>query len=296
MHDTVLETVGLHAWYGRQPALRDVSLSFTRRTVTAVIGPSGCGKSTLLRCVNRLLETNRRAKVSGRVLLNGDDIYAPDADVMRVRARIGLIAQRPQVLPMSIYDNVAYGPRIHGARRRQDLDVTVERCLRVVGLWDEVSDRLPASASALSVGQQQRLCLARGLAVSPDVILGDEPTSALDPASGRIVEELLLSLRKSHAVILVTHSIEQARRLADHVVLLDRGKVVEFGPAVAFFHRPREEFTRRYLTGTLPHAEPVAASHPLRTAVLPRVPRWGRMIRHWRRLTRKRGCAMLGPD
>jgi phosphate transport system ATP-binding protein len=185
------------------------------------------------------------------VLVDGENIYAAGGDLTRIRRKMGLLSQKPQVLPMSIYDNVAYGPRIHGERDRRRLDGIVERQLRVAGLWDEVSDRLRSPATRLSIGQQQRLCLARGLAVGPEIILGDEPTSALDPKSSRNVEERLLDLKQDYTIVLVTHILRQAKRIADHVVFLYLGEVVEAGPAREFFAHPRQELTRQYLDGVI---------------------------------------------
>lgn len=251
MNPCHLQIRNLSVTYGGRAALQNVSLDVPDRQITAVIGPSGCGKTTLLRCLNRLLETAAQVRVSGSVLVDGEDIYAPDVEVTHIRKKMGLLSQRPQVLPMSIYDNVAYGPRLHGLRNRKKLDQLVEHYLKVASLWDEVRDRLHASASRLSVGQQQRLCLARGLAVEPRIILGDEPTSALDPQSSQNVEQCLLELKKDYTIVVVTHILRQARRLADHVIFLYLGQVVEAGPAAAFFSAPQQELTRKYLQGVI---------------------------------------------
>lgn len=237
----------LNVWYGRTQALKNVSLDIPLRQITAVIGPSGCGKSTLLKSLNRLLDLNEDVKVSGQVLYDDVNIYAPEVDVTEVRTRIGLLAQKPFPLPMSIYDNVAYGPRIHGLANGTTIDEIVQSRLQAVGLWDEVSGRLKAPASGLSVGQQQRLCLARALAVQPDVLLCDESTASLDPISARGIEELLRNLKEQYTLVMVTHDIDQARRLADHVVFMWLGELVEHGPATRFFEHPRQELTQAYL-------------------------------------------------
>lgn len=236
----------LNVWYGKKPALKDISLNIPLRRITAIIGPSGCGKSTLLKCLNRLLDLNEQARVTGQVLLGGVDIYGPNVDVTEIRTRVGLLAQKPFPLPLSIYDNVAYGPRIHG-RANGRLDEIVRSRLEAVGLWDEVHDRLKAPATALSVGQQQRLCLARSLAVEPEILLCDESTASLDPISARGIEELLRELKQEYTVIMVTHDIDQARRLADYVAFMWLGSLVEHGPAGPFFDQPVQELTRAYL-------------------------------------------------
>ena len=238
---------GLNVWYGKNQALKNVSLNIPQRQITAVIGPSGCGKSTLLKSLNRLLDLNEDVKVNGQVFYDNVDIYSPDVDVTAVRTRIGLLAQKPFPLPMSIYDNVAYGPRIHGLSNGQSIDEIVESRLKAVGLWEEVSGRLKAPAAGLSVGQQQRLCLARALAVQPDVLLCDESTASLDPISARGIEELLSSFREQYTLVMVTHDIDQARRLADHVVFMWLGELVEHGPAKRFFAEPKEALTQAYL-------------------------------------------------
>jgi len=249
--DNHLQVRNLSVWYGDRQALKNISLDIPDRRITAIIGPSGCGKSSLLRSMNRLLETSRNVRVEGQVLIDGEDIYAPHVDPTRIRQKMGLLAQRPQVLPMSIYDNVAYGPRIHGRHGRKEIDRIVERYLRVASLWDEVHDRLHSPASGLSIGQQQRLCLARGLAVGPEIILGDEPTSSLDPKSSRNVEELLVELKKEYTIVLVTHILRQARRIADHVVFLYLGEIIEAGPAKEFFGNPSQDLTRQYIEGVI---------------------------------------------
>lgn len=236
----------LNVWYAGQHALKDVNVDFPPRQISAVIGPSGCGKSTLLKSLNRLLELNDQVRVVGQVLLDGEDIYAHNRDVTEIRTRIGLLAQKPYPLPMSIFDNVAYGPRIHGLSNG-NLDVLVQTQLEAVGLWDEVKDRLRSPAAGLSVGQQQRLCLARTLAVEPEVLLCDESTASLDPISARGIEALIRSLKDRYTVVLVTHDIDQAQRLADHVIFMWLGEVIECGPAEHFFARPEQDLTKSYL-------------------------------------------------
>jgi phosphate transport system ATP-binding protein len=241
----------LSVYYGAHPALKNVSLDIPERQITAIIGPSGCGKTTLLKSLNRLVDAVEGVRVEGEVFVDGEDIYGPRVEVTRIRKKMGLLSQRPQVLPMSIYENVAYGPRIHGLRSRPELDRTVEHYLRVSGLWEEVRGRLHQPASELSVGQQQRLCLARGLAVEPEIILGDEPTSALDPQSSQNVERRLMELKKDYTVVAVTHILRQARRIADYIVFLYLGELVEHGPAAEVFQNPRDPRTRAYLTGEI---------------------------------------------
>jgi phosphate transport system ATP-binding protein len=241
----------LNVWYSSHRALKDVTAVVPARGITAIIGPSGCGKSTLLKSLNRLLEESDEVRVQGRVLLNGDDIYSSGVDVTEVRTQVGLLAPKPFPLPMSIYDNVAYGPRIHSRRNGKHLDQVVEQHLLAAGLWEEVRDRLRAPASRLSTGQQQRLCLARALAVDPEVLLCDEPTSALDPISAQRIEAQLQALKEKMTIVVVTHLLRQARRLADHVIFLWMGELVESGPAVQVFAAPRDERTRAYLAGDI---------------------------------------------
>ncbi|MBN1993383.1 MAG: phosphate ABC transporter ATP-binding protein [Anaerolineae bacterium] len=245
-----LQIQNLNIWYGAHHALKDVTAEIPGRGITAIIGPSGCGKTTLLKSLNRLLEETNGTRVTGQVLLNGRNIYEAGVDVTEVRTRVGLLASKPFPLPMSIYDNVAYGPRIHN-QRNGGLDQTVERNLRAAGLWDEVNDRLRKPATGLSTGQQQRLCLARALAVQPEVLLGDEPTSALDPISAQRIEKQLLELKEKMTIVVVTHLLRQARRLADHVIFLWLGELVESGPAEQVFTKPKDERTRAYLQGDI---------------------------------------------
>lgn len=235
--------------FGGQPALKNVSLDVPDRTITVIVGPSGCGKTTLLKSLNRLLDGADDVRIQGNIFVDDEDIYDPKAEVMRVRQKMGLLSQKPQVLPMSIYENVAYGPRIHGEKRKKRLDEIVEHYLRESSLFDEVKDRLHGPAHRLSIGQQQRFCLARGLAVEPEIILGDEPTSALDPISAERIEQQFIRLKEKYTIVLVTHILRQAKRLADHVVFLYLGRLVEHGPAEEVFNSPKDERTEHYISG-----------------------------------------------
>jgi phosphate transport system ATP-binding protein len=248
---THLRIRNLSVAFGDQSVLKDVSLDVPDRKITVIIGPSGCGKTTLLKSLNRLLDSVDDVRITGSIFVDEDDINDPKVEVTRVRKKMGLLSQKPQVLPMSIFDNIAYGPRLHGLRDKTALAAVVEKELRAAGLWDEVKDRLHAPASRLSVGQQQRLCLARGLAVEPEIILGDEPTSALDPQSSRIVERRLMELKADYTVIVVTHILRQARRIADYIAFLYLGELVEHGPAAEVFASPRDPRTKAYLTGEI---------------------------------------------
>jgi phosphate transport system ATP-binding protein len=242
----------LNVFYGDTQVLKNVSVDFPRKQTTAIIGPSGCGKSTLLRSLNRLLELTDGVRVSCKILVDDVDIMSDSVDVTNVRKRLSLIAQTPNLLPMSIFDNIAYGPRVSGMswwNEIDGIDRMVERCLRASGLWEEVKDRLKEPASRLSIGQQQRLCLARALAVDPEVILCDEPTSALDPVSAQHVEKQLHALSMDYTVVFVTHTLRQARRIADNVIFLYMGEVVEEGPAESFFAQPKSTVTKAYLEG-----------------------------------------------
>jgi phosphate transport system ATP-binding protein len=245
----VIQIRGLSVTFGNGPAIRDVTVDIPGQQITAIIGPSGCGKTTLLRSMSRLLDLVEGVRVEGQVLFHGQDIYDPCMEVTETRKHVGLLAQQPFPLPMSIYDNVAYGPRVHGLHKRSVLDALVEKELQAAGLWEEVKDRLYTPASALSIGQQQRLCLARGLAVEPEVLLCDEATSALDPLSARCIEDRLLALKANYTIVLVTHVLRQARRLADYVIFMYMGEMVEHGPAEQVFANPTEDRTRAYLKG-----------------------------------------------
>jgi phosphate transport system ATP-binding protein len=239
----------LNLYYGDLQALRDVNLDIQERQITALIGPSGCGKSTFLRVLNRMNDLIEGVRVEGRVLLDGEDIYGPDVDVVQLRKRVGMVFQRPNPFPMSVYDNVAYGPRIHGQKNKRRLDEIVEASLRAAALWDEVADRLFHSALGLSGGQQQRLCIARLLAVEPDVVLMDEPTSALDPISTLRIEELLQELKNNYAIVIVTHNMQQAARVSDVTAFFLNGEIVEAGETHKLFTKPRDQRTEDYITG-----------------------------------------------
>jgi len=229
--------------------LKNINIDIPNNSVTSIIGPSGCGKTTLLKTLNRLLEDTQGVDVQGSVLVNGEDIYAKNAEVTHLRKKMGLLSQKPFPLPMSIFDNVAYGPRIHGERNTKVLKQIVETQLKNVGLWEEVRDRLDASATRLSIGQQQRLCLARGLAVQPEIILGDESTSALDPISTQTIENLLIDLKQNYTIVLVTHILRQARRVSDYIMFVYGGEVLEFGPTDDVLLRPKHEITKQYVKG-----------------------------------------------
>lgn len=244
----IIETKDLCLYYGENQALKSINLSINKNEVTALIGPSGCGKSTFLRTLNRMNDLIEIVKITGEVLFEGKDIYK-DCDDIYLRKRVGMVFQRPNPFPMSIYDNIAYGPRIHGTKNKKILDEIVEKSLRGAALWDETKDRLKASALGLSGGQQQRLCIARTLAVSPEVILMDEPTSALDPISTGKMEELMDELKKNYTVIIVTHNMQQAGRIADKTAFFLSGEVIEYGKTEDIFYNPRDKRTEDYITG-----------------------------------------------
>ncbi|GIW52445.1 MAG: phosphate import ATP-binding protein PstB [Gemmatimonadales bacterium] len=249
--DPKLRTDGLWAYFNGTAAVKDISLQFAPKRVTAIIGPSGCGKSTLLRCLNRLHELVEGASVSGEVYLDGRSIYGPDTDPVELRRKIGMVFQRPTPFPtMTIYDNVAAGLKV-GSRRysRAELDELVEKALRDAALWDEVKDRLRDNPLRLSGGQQQRLCIARAIAPRPDVLLLDEPTSSLDPAGTQAIEDLIQELKRQYTVIVVTHNLQQAARVSDYTAFLYLGELVEFGPTATIFTRPRSPRTEAYITG-----------------------------------------------
>ena len=239
----------LNLWYGSHQALRDVSIDIPEHQVTALIGPSGCGKSTFLKTLNRMQDLVEGVHIEGRVLFYGKDIYAPKVDVTTLRRQVGMVFQKANPFPMSIYDNVAYGPRIHGIRNREALDALVEESLKDAALWDEVKDRLKKSALGLSGGQQQRLCIARALAVKPEVLLLDESTSALDPMSTGQIEELVGELKQDYTVIMVTHNMQQAVRVSDCAAFFLLGDLVEFSPTDALFNNPKDQRTADYVSG-----------------------------------------------
>jgi len=246
-----LEIVNLNAWFGAHQALKNINLSIPEGVVTAIIGPSGCGKSTFIRCLNRMHEVVPGARAEGRVLLDGDDVYARGVDPVQVRARVGMVFQRPNPFPtMSIFDNVVAGFRLNGARRsRTELAGVVERSLRHAALWEEVKDGLHESGMSLSGGQQQRLCIARALAVQPEVLLMDEPCSALDPIATAKIEELIRELREAYTIVTVTHNMQQAARVSDYTAFLYLGTLVEFGPTDRIFTTPEKKETEDYITG-----------------------------------------------
>jgi phosphate transport system ATP-binding protein len=254
MEEIVLETQNLTVYYDGRPAIEGISMKIPRRRITAIIGPSGCGKSTLLRCFNRMNDLIPSARVTGRVLFEGLDLYGPDVDVVEVRRRVGMVFQKPNPFPKSIYENVAFGPRIQGIRDRRKLDEIVERCLRAAALWDEVKDKLHQNALTLSGGQQQRLCIARALATEPEVLLMDEPASALDPIATMKIEDLMRELAREYTIVIVTHNMQQAARVSDYTAFMlageDRvGRLIEFGPTQQIFTRPRDRRTEDYITG-----------------------------------------------
>jgi len=247
--DPVMRLRGVSVYYQSRQALHDITLDFPRKQVTAVIGPSGCGKSTLLRCLNRMNDLIDGVRLVGEVLLDGEDIYGPDVDVIELRRRVGMVFQRAAPFPKSIYENVAYGLRICGVRRRSILDECVEQSLRRAGLWEEVKDRLGRSALELSGGQHQRLCIARAIAVNPEIILMDEPCSELDPRSTARIEDLIAELRRQYTIIIVTHNMQQAARVSDYTAFLYEGELIEFGPTRQLFTRPQRQETDDYITG-----------------------------------------------
>jgi len=249
--NTHISVQNLNVFYGNDHALKDISVEIPNKKITAIIGSSGCGKSTLLKSFNRLLDPIDNVRITGKVLVDGEDIYDPKAEVTHIRRKMGLLSQKPYPLPMSIYDNIAYGPRVHEERNKKKLDRIVEHFLRTASLWEEVKDKLNSPASKLSVGQQQRLCLARGLAVGPEIILGDEPTSALDPISSQNIEKSFLELKKQYTIVIVTHILRQAKRLADYVLFLYMGRLIEYGPAQEIFENPKEEMTKEYIQGII---------------------------------------------
>ena len=245
----VITTNDLNLWYGGKHALRSVSIRIPKNRVTALIGPSGCGKSTLLRCFNRLNDLIDHVKITGAITLDGGEIHNSHTDVVSLRKRVGMVFQKPNPFPKSIYDNVAFGPRVHGIRSRAELDRIVEHSLKQAALWDEVKDRLADSALGLSGGQQQRLCIARTLAVEPEVILMDEPCSALDPIATAKIENLIDLLREEYTVIIVTHNMQQAARVSDYTGFMYLGKLIECGKTAQIFEHPEEELTENYITG-----------------------------------------------
>ena len=249
MENPIISARDLNLYYGETHALKDVSLDIPPNQITALIGPSGCGKSTFLRTINRMNDLIPSVKISGSLTYRGQEVYAPDQDVTILRRHIGMVFQKANPFPMSIYDNVAYGPRTHGIRNRVKLDEIVEQSLRSAAIWDEVKDRLKKSALGLSGGQQQRLCIARALAVKPDVLLMDESTSALDPISTSKIEDLAVELKKDYTIIMVTHNMQQAARISDNTAFFLLGALVEFGSTEQLFSMPQDKRTEDYITG-----------------------------------------------
>ena len=239
----------LNLWYGSFQALKDINLRLPANEITAFIGPSGCGKSTLLKSLNRMNDLVEGCRIEGTVTLDGEDIFSRKMDVNLLRKRVGMVFQKPNPFPMSIYDNVAYGPRTHGIRSRVKLDEIVEKSLRGAAIWDEVKDRLKKSALGMSGGQQQRLCIARALAVEPEVLLMDEPTSALDPISTSRIEELAMELKKDYTIVMVTHNMQQAARISDKTAFFLLGEVIEYGETESLFSMPKDKRTEDYITG-----------------------------------------------
>ncbi len=249
MPEIKMETKNLSLWYGEKQALYNISMPIYKNKITALIGPSGCGKSTFLRCLNRLNDLIDNVRIEGEVLLDGKNIYDEDVDVYELRKRVGMVFQKPNPFAMSIYDNVAFGPRIHGVKDKKELDKIVEWALKKAALWDEVKDELNKNAFALSGGQQQRLCIARAIAVKPEVLLMDEPTSALDPISTLKIEELMLELAKDYTIVVVTHNMQQASRISDYTAFFLMGKLIEFGETEQIFLNPQKKETDDYIRG-----------------------------------------------
>jgi phosphate transport system ATP-binding protein len=247
--DNVIDIQNVNLWYGDHQALFDVSMPVQKNKVTALIGPSGCGKSTLIRSINRMNDLIDSCRVEGRMMFHGEDIYGPGTDVIKVRKKIGMIFQKPNPFPMSVRDNITYGPKIHGITDKDKLEEILEKSLREAALWEEVRDRLDKSAMSLSGGQQQRLCIARTLAVSPEVILMDEPTSALDPIATSKIEDLITELVKEYTVVIVTHNMQQAARISDYTGFMYIGEMVEFDKTDKIFQNPSKEMTDRYISG-----------------------------------------------
>ena len=248
-NENIIEAKKLSLWYGDLQALIDIDMPIKKNKVTAIIGPSGCGKSTLIRTFNRMNDIIDGCMIKGDVSFHGENIYASDAEIIQIRKRIGMIFQKPNPFPMSIYDNIAYGPRLHKITDIKTLDHIVERSLKLAVLWDEVEDRVEESAMALSGGQQQRLCIARALSIEPEVLLMDEPTSALDPIATGKIEELIYELKKKYTVAIVTHNMQQAARISDYTGFMYLGKMVEFGETPQIFENPQNELTENYITG-----------------------------------------------
>ena len=246
---TIISARNLNLWYHENHVLQDISMEIEKKKTTALIGPSGCGKSTLLRCFNRMNDLISNVRVTGELLLDNEDMLCDGMDVVNLRKRVGMVFQRPNPFPKSVYENVGYGPRVHGINDRKELDAIVEKSLRHAALWDEVRDRLNESALGLSGGQQQRLCIARTLAVGPEVILMDEPCSALDPIATAKIENLIDMLKEDYTVIIVTHNMQQAARVSDYTGFMYLGKLIEYDRTINIFEHPKEDLTENYITG-----------------------------------------------
>lgn len=247
--NSILSVQDLCLWYGSHQALKDINIEIPEKSITALIGPSGCGKSTFLKTLDRMNDLIPDVKITGNIKYKGEDIFEPSVDVSELRRQVGMVFQKPNPFPMSIYDNIAYGPRTHGVKSRAKLDEIVEQSLRGAAIWDEVKDRLKKNALGLSGGQQQRLCIARALAVEPEVLLMDEPTSALDPISTSKIEELAMELKDRYTIVIVTHNMQQAVRISDHTAFFLLGELVEYGETEKLFSQPRDKRTEDYITG-----------------------------------------------
>ena len=247
--NSILSVQDLCLWYGSHQALKDINIEIPEKSITALIGPSGCGKSTFLKTLDRMNDLIPDVKITGSIKYKGEDIFEPSVDVSELRRQVGMVFQKPNPFPMSIYDNIAYGPRTHGVKSRAKLDEIVEQSLRGAAIWDEVKDRLKKNALGLSGGQQQRLCIARALAVEPDVLLMDEPTSALDPISTSKIEELAMELKDRYTIVIVTHNMQQAVRISDHTAFFLLGELVEYGETEKLFSQPQDKRTEDYITG-----------------------------------------------
>lgn len=245
----LIQTEALNLHYGPTRALKDISITIGERHVTAFIGPSGCGKSTFLRCFNRMNDLIDSVRITGTIKIGGQDIHSPDVDVIELRKRVGMVFQKSNPFPKSIYENIAYGLRLHGMKNKSDLDAAIEQSLRGAALWDEVKDRLNASALGLSGGQQQRLCIARAIAIKPEILLMDEPASALDPIATAKIEELILELRRDFTIVIVTHNMQQAARISDHTAFFYLGELIEFDSTTKIFTNPAKRQTEDYVTG-----------------------------------------------
>ncbi len=247
--DIILESAGLDIWFGSKQAIKNVDLKIPKHKITAIIGPSGCGKSTFLRALNRMNEVIPISRTTGSVFYNGQDIYSSDTDVVELRKKVGMVFQKPNPFPKSIYENIAYGPKIHGIKNKAELNAIVEETLKSAALWDEIEDRLHSSAMGLSGGQQQRLCIARAMAVKPEIILMDEPCSALDPISTAKIEDLMIELKQDYTVIIVTHNMMQAARVSDYTAYFLLGELIEYSETKDLFEYPKDKRTEDYITG-----------------------------------------------